>query len=106
VPSPALSAVEAANAVASGHAVIIDVREDSEWQEQHIPEAIHIPLGQLNARLTELKPYQSTKIITQCRSGRRSAQAQAALIAAGFSNVYNLEGGIIAWQQHGLKTER
>ena len=86
-------------------AVIIDVREDSEWNEQHIPGAIHIPLGQLNERLSELKQYKDSPVITQCRSGGRSAKAFDVLKTAGFSKVYNMDGGIIAWDKAGLKTQ-
>ena len=86
-------------------AVIVDVREDSEWNEQHIPGAIHIPLGQLNERLSELKQYKDSPVITQCRSGGRSAKALDVLKLAGFSKVYNMDGGIIAWDKAGLKTE-
>jgi rhodanese-related sulfurtransferase len=77
-------------------AVIVDVREDSEWNEQHIPGAIHIPLGQLKERLSELKQYKDSPLITQCRSGGRSAKALDVLKSAGFSKVYNMDGGIIA----------
>lgn len=86
-------------------AVIVDVREDSEWNEQHIPGAIHIPLAQLNGRLSELNQYKDSPVITQCRSGGRSAQAFAVLKSAGFSKVYNMGGGILAWDKSGLKTE-
>ena len=85
-------------------AVIVDVREDSEWNEQHIPGAIHIPLAQLNERLAELKQYQDSPVNTQYRTGGRSAQAFDVLKAAGFSKVYNMDGGIIAWDKAGLKT--
>ncbi len=86
-------------------AIILDVREDIEWKEQHIPGAIHIPLGQLSERLTELKQYKDSPVIAQCRSGRRSAQASDVLKSAGFSKVYNLEGGLNAWDKAGLKTQ-
>ena len=85
-------------------AIIVDVREDDEWQEQHIPGALHIPLSQLDKRMDELKK-QHSPLIMQCRSGKRSAKAQAALKAAGFADVYNLEGGLMAWQQQGLSVE-
>ena len=95
-----------ASAMSTGQkAVIVDVREDSEWNAQHIPGAIHIPLAQLNDRLSELKPYKDSPVITQCRSGGRSAKAQDLLKSAGFANVYNMDGGIIAWDKAGLKTE-
>ena len=102
---PAISPVEAEQLFNKKKAVIIDVREDSEWKEQHISGAIHIPLGQLPERLTELKQYKDSPVIAQCRSGRRSAQASDVLKSAGFSYVYNMEGGLNAWDKAGLKTE-
>jgi rhodanese-related sulfurtransferase len=86
-------------------AVIVDVREDDEWKEHHIPGAIHIPLAQLDKRLQELNVYKNSPIITQCKAGGRSARAQQTLKTAGFSKVYNLEGGIQAWDKEGLTTE-
>jgi rhodanese-related sulfurtransferase len=100
-----VSPQEASAMYAGQKAVIVDVREDSEWNAQHIPGAIHIPLGQLNDRLSELKSYKDSPVITQCRSGGRSAKALDLLKSAGFSNVYNMDGGIIAWDKAGLKTE-
>ncbi len=83
-------------------AVIIDVREDGEWNSQHIPNAIHIPLGQLAKRLPELEQYKNSAIVTQCRTGKRSLQALKLLKSAGFTQVYNMEGGLKAWQNTGL----
>ena len=100
-----ISPKEASTMYAGKKAVIVDVREDSEWSEQHIPGAIHIPLAQLNERLSELKQYKDSPVITQCRSGRRSAQAFDVLKSAGFSKVYNMDGGIMAWDKAGLKTQ-
>ncbi len=81
-------------------ALIVDVREPHEWRAGHIPGAVHIPLDQLAARLGELDTERD--IILVCRSGNRSAYATALLGKAGFSKVYNLIGGIIAWARHGL----
>ncbi|NOT84482.1 MAG: rhodanese-like domain-containing protein [Methylococcaceae bacterium] len=100
-----LSPKESATLFNDKKAVIIDVREDDEWQEKHIPGALHIPLAQLNNRLGELEQYKHTPIITQCQKGGRSKQAQAVLKAAGFNDVYNLEGGLVAWDKAGLKTQ-
>jgi len=86
-------------------AVIVDVREDSEWNEQHIPGAIHIPLAQLNGRISELNQYKDTPVITQCKAGGRSAKALEVLKSVGFTKVYNMDGGIMAWDKAGLKTE-
>jgi len=100
-----ISPKEAAAMNTGKEAIIVDVREDTEWNEQHIPGAIHIPLAQLNERLSELKQYKDSPVITQCRSGRRSAQAFDVLKSAGFSKVYNMDGGIMAWDKAGLKTQ-
>lgn len=99
-----ISPKEAAAMVVEQKAVIIDVRENEEWSKQHISGAIHIPLGQVENRLSELAKYKDSLVITQCRSGRRSAQAAGTLRSAGFSKVYNLAGGILAWEQDGLQT--
>lgn len=101
----AISPTEAANLQKSQQAVIIDVRDDKEWQQQHIPGAIHIPLAELNNRLGELGAYKNAKLVMQCRSGGRSAKATELLKAAGFANVSNMEGGILAWNKAGLATE-
>lgn len=100
-----VSPKQAADMQAAKKAIIVDVREDSEWQEQHIPGALHIPLSQLDSRMAELKDYKHSPLIMQCRSGKRSAKAQAVLKAAGFSDVYNLEGGLTAWQEQGLAVQ-
>lgn len=100
-----ISPKEAAAMYTEKKAVIVDVREDSEWNEQHIPGAIHIPLAQLNERLSELKQYKDGAVITQCKSGGRSTKALDELKSAGFSKVYNMDGGIMAWEKVGLKTE-
>lgn len=55
--------------------VIVDVREDDEWNEHHIHGAIHIPPAQLNARLSELEPYKNSLVITQCKGGKRSTSS-------------------------------
>ncbi|MEQ1635470.1 MAG: rhodanese-like domain-containing protein [Methylococcales bacterium] len=90
--------------VSEKQAIIIDVREVNEWKQKHIPGAVNIPFGQLNSRLEELEQYKQTAIITQCHSGKRSKQALDALKLAGFTSVYSLEGGLIAWDKAGLKT--
>ena len=78
---------------------VVDVREDEEWTAGHIAGAVHVPLGQLEARLGELDPAQH--LVTTCRSGKRSAEAHALLTAAG-RRVDDLEGGVQAWQSAGL----
>jgi hydroxyacylglutathione hydrolase len=79
---------------------VIDVRNRSEWAAGHIPGALHIPLGELPQRLTEL-PADGT-IVTQCASGARSAIAASLLLLAGAASVENLRGGIAGWTNAGF----
>jgi rhodanese-related sulfurtransferase len=87
-------------------ALVLDVREDKEWSEGHIPNAKHIPLGQLSGRLAELDKYKGKPIVVNCRSGNRSNTACRSLKKAGFEHAHNLAGGIIAWEETGLPVAR
>lgn len=100
-----VSPKQAATMKSEQNAVIIDVREDKEWNEKHIPGAIHIPLGELPKRMAELEPYKNSTVITQCQRGGRSAKAYETLKQAGFSNTYNMAGGLEAWKNDGLAIE-
>lgn len=95
----ALSAVQLMN---HDNALLVDVREDSEFRDGHILNARHIPLGTLRKRLNELESYKEKPIIVCCRSGQRSASACGLLRKEGYQNVTNLKGGVMAWQNAGL----
>jgi rhodanese-related sulfurtransferase len=84
--------------------VILDVREQNEWDEGHIPGAVFMPMGEVPSRLSEI-PTDKT-VIVQCRSGNRSNQVTDYLRGQGFTNVHNLSGGINAWQSAGLPVEQ
>lgn len=84
--------------IASGEdLVLIDVRQPEEHAEVHIPNSMLIPLGELPARLDELEQYRDRELIVYCRSGNRSGQACMFLNMQGFTNLVNLEGGILQW---------
>lgn len=74
---------------------LLDVRQDWEYAEAHLPGARHIPLGELAERAGELDPGRPT--VVYCRTGGRSAAAAALLAGRGFTQVFNLAGGITAW---------
>ena len=78
--------------------VIIDVREDWEYQETNIAGAQNIPLGTLPQRLDDLEDLKEQEVIVHCKSGARSASAKAFLQQQGFNNVRNLLGGIMGYQ--------
>lgn len=75
--------------------LLLDVREPFEWARGHLEGAVHIPLGQLPARLGELDP--ASEWVVYCAVGGRSAHAAQFLRQRGFQRVLNLDGGIIAW---------
>ncbi|RYD52083.1 MAG: rhodanese-like domain-containing protein [Sphingobacteriales bacterium] len=79
---------------------IIDVREPDEVAESRIEGSTHIPLGDIMSfQLGELEDLdKDTELIMQCRSGKRSMQAGMMLETMGFTNVKNMEGGILDWQ--------
>lgn len=83
---------------------ILDVREPWEYAQGHVPESALIPLGQLASRLAELP--QDRPIYVICRSGNRSQQAAELLVASGFSEVYNVQGGMLAYERAGLPIAR
>jgi rhodanese-related sulfurtransferase len=78
-----------------GETLLLDVREPDEHAIARLPEALHIPMQQVPARLDELPRHKA--IVVMCHTGRRSAQVAAFLMANGFEDVYNLRGGIDAW---------
>lgn len=83
----------------AGAPQLIDVREGWEWEQSHLPEAIHIPLNQLQRRLHEIDQHRPLKVY--CRSGMRSRSAAIMLMRRGHSTVYNLAGGIELWRRAG-----
>jgi hydroxyacylglutathione hydrolase len=97
---PQVTVQEADRALRAGEVTVLDVRSDMEWNEGHLPGALHIPLGYLPDRLGELT--KRTPLMTHCLSGGRSAIAASILRAAGFDQVSNLTGGFQAWKDAGL----
>ena len=78
--------------------IIIDVREAFEYDEFNIGVK-NIPLGELAFRLDEMGADKGDEIVMLCRSGNRSGQAQKLLLSMGYSHVFNLVGGMLAWQE-------
>ncbi|RME63725.1 MAG: rhodanese-like domain-containing protein [Caldilineae bacterium] len=84
--------------------VVIDVREQWEYDEAHVPGVTLIPMGTIPDRLDDIP--RDKEVIVMCRSGNRSGQVTEFLRQAGFTNVHNMKGGILAWQEAGLPVER
>lgn len=83
--------------------VLVDCREQDEWDQGHIPGAKFIPLSQFQEQYHQLK--QSDEIVIQCRSGVRSLKACQFLMENDFENLTNLEGGILDWIEKGYGIE-
>lgn len=101
---PAEVDVQTVNAIKDRDDVfVLDVREQWEYDEGHIPNITLIPMGEIANRLAEIPT--DKEVIVTCRSGNRSSQVATFLREQGFTNVHNMEGGILAWQQAGLPVE-
>jgi len=85
-------------------AYVLDVRTDAEYQEGHVPGAALLPLADLGARMNEVPKDRPVYVI--CRSGSRSAQASAQLVKAGYTQVFNVDGGMNAWTGAGYPADR
>jgi rhodanese-related sulfurtransferase len=90
--------VDEALAIVSGGALLLDVREDNEWDAGHAADAIHIALSEVPDHLDDLT--KDRLIVCVCRSGVRSARAATFLIQNGYDAI-NLEGGMLAWAEQG-----
>lgn len=94
--------VEQAEERRAAGAVLLDVREDDEWEAGHAPHAEHVPLAAVAAAADR---FAGRTVLTLCRSGGRSAKAAEALAAAGV-DVGNVAGGMTAWAAAGMPVVR
>ena len=85
--------------------LFLDVRELDEWDEGHIPGAVHVPRGNLESRVENLVPDRSRAIITYCAVGARSAFAAKTLTDLGYEDVTSLAGGYTDWKRNGFPTQ-
>ena len=97
-----ISPQDAAAKLKDGEAVIVDVRETDEWDEEHIPGAIHMNRGTIELDIEEKVPDTNAMIITHCGGGGRSALAAESLQKMGYKNVRSMAGGVKAWKAAGL----
>jgi len=88
------------------NALVLDVREDNEYKMGHVLNSRQIPLGKLDERIGELEKYKEQPIVVVCRTGARSCSAYVTLGKHGFTQVYNLAGGVMAWQKANLPLEK
>lgn len=102
---PQLTPAELAARLGNGGDLrVLDVRNDSEWRDGHVPAAQNIMAGYLLDRLGEVKDG-GRPLAVVCRSGHRSTVAASVLARAGLGEVYNVTGGMNAWRGAGLPIE-
>jgi len=87
-------------------AIVLDVREKPDFVDGCIKEAINTPLGKLDDHIKNLTKYQNTPVIVVCQTGTRSMSACRKFTDAGFDKVYNLVGGMRAWEEGKLPVSK
>lgn len=100
------SAAEAVTLMNQENGLVLDVREPHEYVNGHIEGAVHIPFGKLKERIAELEAYKNMPIIVTCQSGTSSGSACNSLLQQGFTQVYNLAGGMMEWEEAKMPVTR
>lgn len=90
----------------SDNTMVIDVREANEFSKSHIENAINIPFGKLEEKLTSLEKHKNQPIIVTCQTGARSLPACKILSKAGFSQIFNMTGGMQSWEDYNLPIKK
>jgi adenylyltransferase/sulfurtransferase len=100
-----IDATQARERIESGEPVVVDVREQDEWDEGHIAGAVHIPRGHLESRIERLAPDPSRPVVVYCSAGNRSAFAAKTLTDLGYEDVVSLAGGFTDWKRNGFPVQ-
>lgn len=101
-----ISAADARKQTEAGEAVLIDVREESDWREGHAEGATHLSRAVIELEIEEQIPDVTKPIICYCGGGSRSALVAESLQKMGYENVRSVTGGLRGWKEAGLPTER
>jgi molybdopterin/thiamine biosynthesis adenylyltransferase/rhodanese-related sulfurtransferase len=97
-----ITEVDARGAQAIDGAAWIDIREQDEWQEGHLPGAVHVPRGNLESRIEAAVPDKTAPVILYCAVGNRSVFAAKTLEELDYTNVHSLAGGFTDWKRNGF----
>ena len=88
------------------HAIVVDVRDASEFSSGHLPGARHFPLDNLELGASDLDKFKKRPCIVYCERGLRSGKAKKILAGRGFDRVHSLAGGIDAWREAGMPVDQ
>ena len=97
-----ISSQQLVNLVNQQKAVVVDVRDTSEYSAGHITDAINIPHSSMQSRLKELEKFKDRPIVIVCKMGQHAGSMGTMLKKAGFGNVSRLRGGLGAWQAENM----
>src|SRR5689334_1713907 len=100
-----VDAERARDLIENGNPIIVDVREQNEWDEGHIPGAVHVPRGHLESRIERVAPDTSRQVLLYCSTGNRSAFAAKTLEEMGYEEVTSLAAGFTDWKRNGFEVE-
>jgi rhodanese-related sulfurtransferase len=100
------SALQVTQLINRGKTVVVDVRSAEDFAAGHLRDAKNIPLADLSARIGELDKFKAKTVVVVCQSGARADKAAKTLAAAGFTDVFSLDGGQPAWITAGLPTTK
>ena len=100
-----IDATHARDRIESGEPVVVDIREQEEWDEGHIAGAVHVPRGHLESRIERLAPDPGRPVVVYCSAGNRSAFAAKTLAELGYEDVVSLAGGFTDWKRNGFPVQ-
>lgn len=90
----------------SGNALVLDIRDNGEYNGGHLPKAKNIPLAELEKRVDEITRFKDKPVIVTCRAHGKAGTAVKRLKALGFTDLYVLAGGVPAWREASLPIEK
>ena len=100
----ALSPYDATQKMNAGDSIFLDVRDDGEFKGGHLLNARSMPVNKLAERMHEIEKFKEKPVVIYCDNGMRASRAAGKLKKAGFSDLYTLAGGLVAWEKANLPT--
>lgn len=101
-----LGTLEATRLMNQSNMLVLDVRDGKDFAVGHLPRARHIPVAELEKRSDEIQKFRDKPVLVTCRTGNRAGSAVRILKKLGFSQVFQLKGGLQAWEAASLPVER
>ena len=98
LPSSVSTSEAAAMIEGGSELLLLDVRTRGEFEQGHLPGAMHIPINEIPRRIDELRPYRDRPILVYCRTDNRSSMARRYLVSQGYS-VSFVRGGVVSWSR-------